>query len=304
MATPADNAASLGAYLRGMREQRGLSAQQAAQEMHVGADFIAALERDEFASLGAAIFVRGHLRNYARLLGLNENEVLASYEHTANRLAPPPLVTLPHGGTPARRLSLQVFPLIAVAVLVVLGIIWWLSRPVPQSLTETASQPAAVTPANSLPEAATRAAAAVAATELPVSAPPPRESTEPVRSKPEPVAPKPVVTRMHAPVVAAAKENSLPPAGGLATRVKFTLSAASWIEVYDASGKRLYYDLAPAGDNVDVSGAGPLQVFLGNAPGVSIELNGKPFNQSPFTHSDNTARFKLGAAANGGGQAG
>jgi cytoskeleton protein RodZ len=79
--------------------------------------------------------------------------------------------------------------------------------------------------------------------------------------------------------------------------VKFTLGAASWVEVYDNNGKRLYYDLAPAGDNLELSGAGPLQVFLGNAPGVSIELEGQPFDLKPFLRSDNTARFKLGSTA-------
>ena len=82
------------------------------------------------------------------------------------------------------------------------------------------------------------------------------------------------------------------------THVRFTLSAASWIEVYDAAGKRLYYDLAPAGESVDVSGSGPLQVFLGNAPGVNIELDGAAFNLTPFVRVDNTARFKLGASGN------
>jgi cytoskeleton protein RodZ len=82
------------------------------------------------------------------------------------------------------------------------------------------------------------------------------------------------------------------------TRVRFTLGAASWIEVYDNNGKRLYYDLAAAGSNLELSGAGPLQVFLGNAPGVSLELNGAPFDLKPYARPDNTARFKLGEAGN------
>ncbi|MGH8402365.1 MAG: DUF4115 domain-containing protein [Gammaproteobacteria bacterium] len=86
--------------------------------------------------------------------------------------------------------------------------------------------------------------------------------------------------------------------------VKFVVSQASWIEVYDIAGKRLYYALAPAGDNLNISGDGPLQVFLGYSPGVSIEMNGVPFNQAPFTHSDNTARFRLGAPAGGTGKTG
>ena len=47
-----------------------------------------------------------------------------------------------------------------------------------------------------------------------------------------------------------------------------------------------------------------LQVFLGNAPGVSIELNGAPFDQTPFVQPDNTARFHLGETDGNGGQTG
>ena len=90
---------------------------------------------------------------------------------------------------------------------------------------------------------------------------------------------------------------TVPAADGTATLARFTLNSASWIEVYDSTGKRLYYDLAPAGDNLEVSGPGPLQVFLGNSPGVSLELEGAPFDLKPFLRSDNTARVKLGTAA-------
>ena len=93
-----DTGGSLGGALRTAREARGLSVHKVAQDMHVSDDVIQALEHDDFAHLGAPIFVRGHLRNYARLLGLPEAEVLA-VEHDADKLAPPPLITLqPDGG--------------------------------------------------------------------------------------------------------------------------------------------------------------------------------------------------------------
>ena len=41
-----------------------------------------ALERDDFAALGAPVFVKGHLRRYAALLGLAEDEILGAYERS------------------------------------------------------------------------------------------------------------------------------------------------------------------------------------------------------------------------------
>jgi cytoskeleton protein RodZ len=94
--------------------------------------------------------------------------------------------------------------------------------------------------------------------------------------------------------IASASAKPVAVADGSLTHAVFTMSSASWIEVYDAGGKRIYYDLAPAGGNLELSGAGPLQVFLGNAPGVSIQVDGTSFDVASYTRPDNTARFKLG----------
>jgi cytoskeleton protein RodZ len=53
-------------------------------------------------------------------------------------------------------------------------------------------------------------------------------------------------------------------------------SQDSWTEVYDATGKRLLYDTGSAGSTRTVSGVPPLRVVLGNAPAVSLKLDGEP----------------------------
>ena len=49
----------------------------------------------------------------------------------------------------------------------------------------------------------------------------------------------------------------------------------SWVEVYDSRGERLFYDVASAGSVQSVTGNGPLRVVLGNAAGVSVEVDGQ-----------------------------
>ena len=58
-------------------------------------------------------------------------------------------------------------------------------------------------------------------------------------------------------------------------RLTLRMSADSWVEVYDAAGKRLYYDVAAADGVQRLAGAGPLRVVLGNPPGVALEVNGR-----------------------------
>ncbi|MGH8279930.1 MAG: helix-turn-helix domain-containing protein [Gammaproteobacteria bacterium] len=274
---PADktpSAPSLGAELRSARERRGLSVHQAAQDLHVDDGLIEALERDDYSALGAPIFVHGHLRNYAQLLGLHADEVLAAYDHAGKKLSTPRLVTLkPAGNLRARRAGLQVFSLLVIAVLVVLAVIWWRHRaPVPAP--EVAAQSAAHGPRVIRPVELASAAASAHTQSVP----------------------------LPMPAGAAGAATPASTAGGRVVRAQFTVTQTSWIEVYDASGKRLFYNLAPTGDKLSLSGAGPLQVFLGNAPGVSIELNGAPFTFKQFLQPNDTARFSLGAAAPGSGQ--
>jgi cytoskeleton protein RodZ len=70
---------SPGARLRGAREARGLTIEAAAERLRLNVALVLAMEEDRLALLGAPVFVRGHLRNYAALLGLPEEEILAVF---------------------------------------------------------------------------------------------------------------------------------------------------------------------------------------------------------------------------------
>jgi cytoskeleton protein RodZ len=291
-----------GNELQAAREARGLSVHQLAVELHVSDAMISAMERGDYALLGEPVFVRGHLRNYARALGLAEGPVLAAYDQTQNKPHAPTLVTaVPHtagiGMSPrARERSSRLATVTVVVVLIGLAISWWLRRadtPETQSLVNAPVATTAVAPA-----VATRPMTAL--TDLADSA-----TTQKSAKAVVPAASKAASSVAHVTKPAATLSHETAPQAVPAvpvndrdlTHVKFILGAASWVEVYDDNGKRLYYDLAPAGGKLELSGAGPLQVFLGNAPGVSIELEGAPFDLKPFLRSDNTARFKLGTAA-------
>jgi cytoskeleton protein RodZ len=294
--------AMTGKDLQAAREARGLSVHQLAVELHVSDAMINAMERGEYAVLGEPVFVRGHLRNYARALGLPEAPVLAAYDQTRGKMHAPPLVaSVPHtagiGMSPrAREWSTRAGTVVVVLVLIGLAVSWWLRRP---ETPDTQSLVTAPTAATVVPPAiSTRPMTALTDLADNATVQKPAKATAPAVSK------NPTTTVAHtAKPSAAAPQAVLQPTPGVPvndrdlTHVKFILGAASWVEVYDNNGKRLFYDLAPAGDNLELSGAGPLQVFLGNAPGVSIELEGAPFDLKPFLRSDNTARFKLGTAA-------
>ncbi len=83
---------SPGARLRRERELRGLTGQQAAEQMNLDVSVIEVLEADDFAALGAPVFAKGHLRKYAALLGLAEADLMSGYEKAQVKPDSPTLV--------------------------------------------------------------------------------------------------------------------------------------------------------------------------------------------------------------------
>jgi cytoskeleton protein RodZ len=77
--TRIETALGLGERLRSARKARALSVEQAAAILRLEDTVLLALEDERFETLGAPVFVRGHLRAYARLLGLAEEQVLSAY---------------------------------------------------------------------------------------------------------------------------------------------------------------------------------------------------------------------------------
>lgn len=79
-----------------------------------------------------------------------------------------------------------------------------------------------------------------------------------------------------------------------ADTVVLDLRGDSWVEVYDREGNRLFLDLARGGKNYIINGNSPFDILLGAANEVSIEFNGSVVNIEPYTRYG-IARFTLPA---------
>lgn len=73
----------MGERLRRAREAQGLKIEAVAAQLRIDVMRLQALERDDFSAFPAAVFVRGYVRGYARLLALPEAELIALYERQA-----------------------------------------------------------------------------------------------------------------------------------------------------------------------------------------------------------------------------
>jgi cytoskeleton protein RodZ len=82
----------IGRALQKARQLRGKSIEEAARETRMRAEYIEALEGEEFEALLGDVYVRGSLRSYSTYLGLDPSKVLTIY----NRHFGEPQPTLPH----------------------------------------------------------------------------------------------------------------------------------------------------------------------------------------------------------------
>lgn len=80
----------IGRALRSARERLGKSLEDAGRETRVRTDYLDALEREAFDTLGSDVYVRGFLRSYAKYLGLNSEKVVGAYERVYGRPKPAP----------------------------------------------------------------------------------------------------------------------------------------------------------------------------------------------------------------------
>ena len=136
--TAGNDRLSIGARLAAARKKCELDIQVVASELNLDAGIITALENDDMAALPAAIFVKGYLRNYARLVGLPEDEMVRDY--AAQTGEPPPLTVVAlEGKTPFFQLPSA--RLLRNIILVLLAVILiWLAYPFVERLVESRGQ--------------------------------------------------------------------------------------------------------------------------------------------------------------------
>lgn len=260
----------IGARLRAAREKRGLTVLQAAERLHLDARMLEALEAENFAVLGADVYVRGHMRRYAEAVGESAAELQELYTGAATPAAPD-LTRIPRATDDNRPSALLLPTLLLVVGIALAGVFWWL-RSLPHP-TGQPLEPAAPSQPATGSGGATAGAAAGATPGEPAG------------------------------TGTAAGETATRPAGGSLpttstgeTQLDVRFSALSWVEISDAEGRRLLQGLYAGGSAREVRGTAPLRVVLGNAPAVELELNGRPLQLAGLVHRNGSAYLSIDRA--------
>jgi transcriptional regulator with XRE-family HTH domain len=132
--------ASFGDELRREREIRAISLKEIADATKISKRFLEAIEKNDHKTLPAPVFTRGFVREYARYLGLNAEDMVNRYNYAAagddrieqsthlDRLVTPKAIEPPRQPkgipSPFARIDRNIYLLILVTAALA-GVIWW-----------------------------------------------------------------------------------------------------------------------------------------------------------------------------------
>jgi cytoskeleton protein RodZ len=283
----------VGDDLREIRTRRGLSLTDVGRATRVASRYLEALESNEFSVLPAPVFTRGFIRAYCQLLGVSPEDTLARYERHLGAAAPATPAAPARPVTTARATTSTPAPseseprsrsavLVSFVLLVILGMALFAMALMTQRRDEFVAE-------RHEPTAAERPAAPPEETPSTVTAtpPPPPTSTVAVAASTPPAPPASVAPpRSTAPTTAPSEAVRVTPqswlpevqaaTGGLASpyRLIARVSEPTWIRVRTEEG-RLTEETVPAGEVREWTSNRPFVLTLGNAGGVTLELNGR-----------------------------
>jgi len=304
-----------GATLAAARQSRGLTVAEVAERLKLTPRQIQALEAEDWSGLPDPVFVRGYVRNYARIVGVAAEDLMPAVNgaEAVTKTITAPSAGVRLGSSPVARWLLLPLLLVILFVTVVVGLYTWLRQgehallpaqtpvpaehaasvpPVPQGVQDGV---AAIVPLSPPPE--------TALPEPPAAAPAPQPVPQPaaggeqtalapaarVQAETPPQAAAPPPRAPGAPETAEPATAETPSQGRASMR--FAPAEDAWIQVVDGKGMR-FSKLVRGGSSEVVSGTPPFRVVVGNAATVSLVYNGHVIDLKPYI-GEKVARLTL-----------
>jgi len=299
---------SLGETLRRERLKRNLELNRIADELKISASMLKAIEDERFDKLPGGVFARSFVRQYARVLGLDEEEIVDELRRVLSpepetpplpqaHAAPESEIPLPRvtgwqavNDQPVRWSSSPWVLGGAVAVLVIgaAAYAWWQRERRPEAARQNAPAAENAAPAPA-PAVEPPVPAAEAKTPEAVSAPPaaqPPPPAEPQAAPAEPPAADDKAVKPAAPAADAGGNGAAaplpppsPPAAeanpDAAVRVEIVAEEQTWVSIR-TDGQPSFTGVLDAAQSRTVAANRTVWLKVGNAAGVNVRLNGKP----------------------------
>jgi cytoskeleton protein RodZ len=265
--------------LRQARQAQNLTTAEVARRLKLTVWQVEALESGQYQRLPGMVFVRGFIRNYARLLKLDPEELVHADTGLVPQSAPLPAappsrdIPFPTAGT----WRWQRYAAAAAVVVAVLAIYEFFFNDEPGTGTPrpgpVAALPSAQKPQSAGPSRKPREAQAKELTAATVSSP-----------QIAPTSPAAAVAG-----VSQQRERTIHPDE---REVRLVFEEESWVEIRDRNDQTVFSQLNQAGTTRRIRGVPPLYIVVGNAQGVRMTYAGRDIDLARHTKID-VARLTL-----------
>lgn len=265
-----------GSLLASARKKQNKTVEEIAGELNLSVSQIKTIELDQSEGLPEPTYVRGYIRSYAKLLGLDAEKILESYlnpnwqKSSSLDDMPKGIATSDTNNLGGKSSSAKV--IIVLVFLSVLAFLWFsgllndfLGLKSNSTLTPASQTETLVPDVNSV-----------------------GAESQPVADSGNALNP----TETDSAVLASGVDKTSEPAV-ISNNLTLTFSQTSWVDIRDSDDKRLAYKSYSAGEELNVSSDQRLNVFLGNAEGVNATYNGQAYDISPYREGV-YAKFTLG----------
>ena len=265
---------SCGERLANKRSEKELSINQVAREIKIEPRVIEMIENNDFESIGAPVFVKGYLRQYSELVGLDPDLIIEKYSAINSIEDSPPIVN-----DSVDQISKYVLTpkIILIAIFVILlsfgvlatvfGIFGNNEAVVIKMETETESQESLL-PSVTAPQIDLSETQIDETFEMEAEA----ESQESL-----------LISTSNEFFTA---ENLM--------NLTISFSDLCWTEIFDANGERLFFGLGDQDREVNIDGVPPFDVMLGAADNLlEIKLEGREYNVVDSIRRGEVLRFKV-----------
>lgn len=265
---------SAGRQLRVAREALGLSVEDVAGQLKLSRRQVQALEQEAFDELPSNLFIRGFVRNYARLVQIDAAPLI---DYLASVLPG----EAAQEGPSASAVNVEVgqsFPemrnstrsssstlIVGVALLGVFlgvgGVYWYLQQP---------STPEVALPELNAPEAVPASSASQIVAEV-----------ASVTTTAQPLATASAASKVEATALPTASP-AVASAVVSAVELSVVTESDSWVQIVDSTGSKVLSEIVRPGYERKVTGVGPFAVKVGNAPKTKLTMQGRPVDLSAY----------------------
>ncbi|MDD5176509.1 MAG: DUF4115 domain-containing protein [Sterolibacterium sp.] len=258
LAVPLLSEDSPGRSLREAREARGLSIADVAQSIKFSPRQIETIERDDYAKLPGATFVRGFIRSYAKLLHLEEQSLLTMLdrqtpqEDVQIQLPQDTGAALPQAGEQRKYYSLLIVLAILMSLVAAFAIYHEWSGKTEKSISSSSNA-------------------------VPTVQPPLAYIEQPAATRVDPNQPAPQISPSPGPDI---------------RQLIFVFEDKSWVEVKDATQRVIFAQNNEPGTRQVVNGKPPFALVIGNASRVQLQFEEQQIDLRPHTKVD-VARLTL-----------